>query len=122
MPVMTPSAARERPAEPPAQPVAEPVALLTGPAPARADWEKLAASVLRKSRRLSDDDPDDRVESALARTTLDGIAVTPLGTPETAAHLQTSGRPERVGEWDVRGWFADPDPKATAADNATDLD
>jgi len=99
-----------------------PVALVAGPAHSRADWEKIAAGVLRKSGRLSADDPDDLVETKLARRTLDGIAVTPLGTAETVADLQTSGRPVRVGEWDVRAWYADPDAKATAADIQVDLD
>jgi len=44
-----------------------------------ADWEKGAAAVLRKARRLGDDDPDDLVWSKLTRTTLDGIGITPLG-------------------------------------------
>ena len=99
-----------------------PVALAAGPTHSRADWEKIAAGVLRKSGRLSADDPDDLVETKLARRTLDGIAVTPLGTAETVADLQTSGRPERAGEWDVRAWYADPDAKATAADIQVDLD
>src|SRR4051812_14012074 len=122
MPVMTPSADPERPVAPPAEPAAKPVALLSGPAHTRADWERLAAGVLRKSRRLADDEPDELVESRLTRTTLDGIAVTPLGTPQTVADLTTGGRPTRAGDWDVRAWFADPDAKATAADIATDLD
>lgn len=64
----------------------------------RADWEQAAAKVLRKARRLSDDDPDDAVWAALTRTTYDGIAVAPLGTP--APHGLV--RPERTGPWDVR--------------------
>ena len=57
---------------------------LDGPAATRADWEKAAAAVLRKAGRLRDDDPDDAVWAKLSRTTLDGIQVSPLGTP--AAH------------------------------------
>jgi methylmalonyl-CoA mutase len=68
----------------------------------RADWEKAAAAVLRKARRLGDDAPDDAVWAALARTTYDGIAVSPLGTHELLDGLTTSGRPERSGSWDVR--------------------
>lgn len=99
-----------------------PIALAAGPGHTRADWEKLAAGVLRKSRKLAVDDPDDLVWARLTRTTLDGIDVTPLGTPDLLDDLQTTGRPDRAGEWDVRAWFADPDPKATAADIQTDLD
>ncbi|MDN4162371.1 methylmalonyl-CoA mutase family protein [Nocardioides abyssi] len=66
------------------------------------DWEQAAAAVLRKSRRLTDDDPDDAVWTKLARTTLDGIEVTPLGTPALLEGLSTTGRPTRVGPWDVR--------------------
>jgi len=68
----------------------------------RADWEKAAASVLRKAHRLSEDDADDAVWAALTRTTYDGIAIPPLGTPDLLRGLTTAGRPARVGDWDVR--------------------
>jgi methylmalonyl-CoA mutase len=67
-----------------------------------ADWEQQAAAVLRKARRLGADDPDALVWEKLTRTTLDGIGVTPLGTPDLLDDLQTSGRPTRAGGWDVR--------------------
>jgi methylmalonyl-CoA mutase len=79
-----------------------------------ADWEKVAAAVLRKARRLGDDDPDSDVWRALTRTTYDGIGVAPLGTPDQVEDLATSGRPTRVGPWDVR--------TANAGDNAAALD
>ncbi|HET6165599.1 MAG TPA: methylmalonyl-CoA mutase family protein [Marmoricola sp.] len=101
---------------------ADQIALAAGPAHTRADWEKIAAGVLRKAHKLTADDADDLVWSRLTRTTLDGIGIPPLGTPAALDELQTSGRPGRAGEWDVRAWFADPDPKATAADIQTDLD
>jgi methylmalonyl-CoA mutase len=107
---------------PPAEPSEARVALAPGPGHSRAEWEQAAAAVLRKARRLDEDDADDLVWQRLATTTLDGIVVTPLGTPEALAELRTAGRPTRAGEWDVRGWFADPDPTRTAADVATDLD
>ena len=107
---------------PPAEPADVAVALASGPAHARADWEKAAAGVLRKSGRMTADDPDELVWDKLTRKTLDGIPVTPLGTPETVADLQTSGRPERLGEWDVRAWFAEPDPKSAADAIQVDLD
>ena len=64
----------------------------------QADWEKAAARVLRKARRLSEDAPDDAVWAALTRTTYDGVAILPLGTP--APHQVV--RPVRTGPWDVR--------------------
>jgi methylmalonyl-CoA mutase len=66
----------------------------------RADWEKAAAGVLRKARRLTADDPDDAVWRALTRTTYDGIEVPPLGTPEGT--IPAVPRPTRAGAWDVR--------------------
>lgn len=69
---------------------------------ARADWEKAAAQVLRKARRLTDDDADGAVWDALTHTTYDGIAVSPLGTPDLLDGLVTEGRPYRAGAWDVR--------------------
>jgi methylmalonyl-CoA mutase len=67
----------------------------------RADWEAAAAGVLRKAGRLSDDDPDDAVWAELTHTTYDGIAVSPLGTPDQGFPPVTP-RPSRVGAWDVR--------------------
>ncbi len=67
-----------------------------------ADWEAAAAAVLRKAKRLGDDDPDALVWQKLTRTTLDGIEVTPLGTPDLLEDRATSGRPTRQGDWDVR--------------------
>ena len=67
----------------------------------RADWETAAAVALRKSRRLADDAPDSEVWARLTRTTLDGVPVPPLGTRELLDDLVTSGRPARVGGWDV---------------------
>jgi methylmalonyl-CoA mutase len=71
---------------------------------ARADWEKAAAGVLRKARRLSDDDPDEAVWAALTRTTYDGIAIPPLGTRDLLDGLTTAGRPTRMGPWDIRAF------------------
>ncbi len=68
----------------------------------RADWEREAAAVLRRSHVLGADDPDDAVWSALARTTYDGIAISPLGTPDLLDGLATSGRPTRVDGWEIR--------------------
>ncbi|WP_232680877.1 methylmalonyl-CoA mutase family protein [Nocardioides sp. R-C-SC26] len=89
----------------PAAPVDEPDRLdLAQPedTATRADWEAETAKVLRKTKRLGDDDADELVWSKLTRTTLDGIAVTPLGTPDLLDDLATAGRPTRVGAWDIR--------------------
>ncbi|MCX6397133.1 MAG: methylmalonyl-CoA mutase family protein [Propionibacteriales bacterium] len=97
------------------------IALDSGPEQTVADWEHQAAAVLRKAGRLGESDADSLVWDKLTRTTLDGIAITPLGTPALVADLQTSGRPDRVGEWDVRAYFADPSATSTAADISLDL-
>jgi methylmalonyl-CoA mutase len=76
-----------------------------------ADWEKSAAAVLRKARRLGEDDPDSRVWEKLSRTTLDGIAVLPLGTAAVLDEVETSGRPTRSGDWDIRVHLNGPDAK-----------
>ena len=62
----------------------EHLSLLAGASRAatREDWEKAAADVLRKSGRMKADDPDALVWQKLTRTTLDGVEVAPLGTPE----------------------------------------
>lgn len=68
----------------------------------RADWEAAAAAVLRKARRLGEDDPDELVWERLTQRTLDGVHVTPLGTPDDLEGLTTAGRPHRAKDWDVR--------------------
>ena len=67
-----------------------------------ADWEREAAAVLRKGRRLTDEDADAAVCDRLTRTTLDGIGVTPLGTAALLDGLDTTARPTRQGDWDIR--------------------
>lgn len=81
----------------------------------RADWERAAAAVLRKARRMSDDDPDDRVWSKLTRPTLDGVGVLPLGTRTDLADLVTAGRPTRQGDWDIRAHLGVADTADAAA-------
>ena len=82
----------------------------------RAEWEAAAAAVLRKARRLAEDDPDELVWERLTRTTLDGIDITPLGTPDLLDGLVTAGRPTRPGEWDIRAHLTVTD---VTADNET---
>ena len=78
--------------------------------------------MLRKSRRMSDEDPDDLVWQKLTRTTLDGIAVTPLGTRSLLDDLETSGRPTRPGDWDVRAYVDGRDAKLANEEALVDLD
>ena len=98
------------------------------------EWEQATAAVLRKARKLADDAPDSEVWSKLATTTLDGITVTPLGTPDLTRDLADGGLPgqapftrgsaaaSELEGWDVRAWFADPDVERTAKDVVTDLE
>ena len=58
-----------------------PVLLAEGVEVDVSEWEKATADVLRKAKRLADDAPDSDVWNLLAHQTLDGISVTPLGTP-----------------------------------------
>ncbi|MCX6401749.1 MAG: methylmalonyl-CoA mutase family protein [Propionibacteriales bacterium] len=88
----------------------------------RADWEAATAAVLRKTRKLGDDDPDSAVWEKLTKTTLDGIGITPIGTPDDLSALQTSGRPTRAGAWDIRARIAGPDAKLLNEQALVDLD
>jgi methylmalonyl-CoA mutase len=86
------------------------------------DWEAATAAVLRKARRLRDEDPDHLVWEKLTRTTLDGVAVAPLGTAATLEGLVTSGRPTRAGDWDVRAHVSGPDASGAQEAALVDLD
>ena len=98
----------------------ESLSLETGPAHARAEWEAAAAAVLRKSGRIGPDAPDSDVVGKLTRRTLDGIEITPLGTP--GAVSTTSGRPGRVGAWHNCPQFGAPDAGTTHEQIVTDLE
>ena len=99
-----------------------------------AEWEKAAADVLRKAGRMTAEDPDALVWEKLTRTTLDGLRVPPLGTPETVAGLPATGEPgsapyvrgaalSRPEEgWDIRTHVGDPDPAVAAAAALDDLE
>ncbi len=87
----------------------------------RADWEKATAAVLRKARRMSDEDDDALVWDKLTRTTLDGIAVAPLGTPDLLDDLGPVARPTRSGAWDIRAHLGAGDAKQTNEDALVDL-
>ena len=98
------------------------LALQTGAEASQADWEKSAAAVLRKSGRIAEHQADGIVWEKLARRTLDGIAISPLGTPELVTDLVTSGRPTRVGSWDVRASYAETDGAAARGAILGDLE
>lgn len=85
-------------------------------------WEAATADVLRKARRLRDDAPDSDVWVALTRTTLDGIEVAPIGQRSDLDGLTTSGRPERLGGWDIRTPLAGEDAAAVNEAALADLD
>ena len=70
-----------------------PVLLAEGVEVDVSEWEKATADVLRKRKRLADDAPDSDVWNLLAHETLDGISVTPLGTPSLAESLTDPGLP-----------------------------
>jgi methylmalonyl-CoA mutase len=95
---------------------------LEGPAATRADWEKAAAAVLRKSGRLSGELPDTAVWDALARTTLDGVAVSPLGTPELTDEIGPQPRPTTPGGRDVRVELGGADARTLNDEARADLD
>ena len=87
----------------------------------REDWEGATAAVLRKARRMRDEDDDALVWDKLTVTTLDGIAVAPLGTPDLLDGLQTSGRPTRTGDWDIRSHFGAGPEKQSNEELLVDL-
>ena len=60
--------------------------------------------------------------AALTRTTLDGIAVAPIGQPADLDGLATSGRPQRTGAWDVRTSLVGDDAAAVNEAALVDLD
>ena len=97
------------------------------------DWEKITAAVLRKSGRLSDSEPDSAVWEKLARTTLDGIDVAPIGTLAAAEDLPATGQPgaapftrgrlkqkPEIG-WDIRALLDGPDAKSANQAALADL-
>src|SRR5690606_37399086 len=93
---------------------------LPGPAATRAQWEQAAAQVLRKAGRLADDEPDAEAWARLGRRTLDGIAVSPLGTPSLVSETGTTARPAEPGGRDVRVELYGGDPRVLNAEALAD--
>ena len=104
-----------------------PVRLAGATAATAHDWDVAATTVLRKAGRLTDDAPVEAAWDTLARKTVEGIVIPPLGTPDRArrrAALAPEGHPDtRAGRaiiraesgWDIRSLVANPDPAAAAA-------
>ena len=84
------------------------------------EWEAATAAVLRKARRLGEDDPDATVWDKLTHTTLDGIAITPLGVAGCSP-TETCGR-DRAGAWDIRSRISRPEAKLANEEALVDLD
>ena len=111
-----------------------PVLLAEGVEVDVSEWEKATADVLRKRKRLADDAPDSDVWNLLAHETLDGISVTPLGTPSLTEALTDPGLPgqapftrgaaatRELDGWDIRAWFTDPDVDVTADHLVADIE
>lgn len=85
-------------------------------------WEAATAAVLRKSRKLGDDDPDSAVWAKLTRTTLEGIEVAPIGSAADLDGLVTQGRPTRSTDWDIRAHISGPDAGLANEAMLIDLD
>jgi methylmalonyl-CoA mutase len=94
----------------------------SGAAATRADWEKAAAAVLRKARRLGEDDPDDAVWAELARTTLDGVQIRPLGTSVLTEEVGSNARPTSPGGRDVRVELTGDDDEVLNREALADLE
>ena len=89
-------------------------------------WERAAAAVLRKARRLTDEDPDAAAWGKLTQQSLAGVAVLPLysaahvdGLPDPGvpgAPPYTRGRVSRTPEqgWDIRIGAGGPDAGVVA--------
>ncbi len=89
-------------------------------------WVAAAAQVLRVAGRLADGAPDEDAWEALARTSVEGLRIPPLGTAGRITALGTTsaivagpgqapflrGAATSAGGWDVRALIADPDPAA----------
>jgi methylmalonyl-CoA mutase len=66
-------------------------------------WQQSAATVLRKARLLSADEPDELVWARLSTTTLDGVQVQALGLPGDVAEVPDARRSLGSSSgWDIR--------------------
>ncbi|MDN5796268.1 MAG: methylmalonyl-CoA mutase family protein [Intrasporangium sp.] len=100
----------------------------------QAEWEQAAATALRKARRLPEGAPDSAAWGRLTHTTLDGIAVAPLGTVESVRDLPPVGAPGHAPftrgrlpyrpehGWDIRSHVGGLDPKRANEEALLDLE
>lgn len=97
-------------------------------------WQAAAAAVARKSHRLASDAPDSDVSSRLARRTVSGMTIPPLGTPTLAAAASTRSAlaadpgaapflrgSAASGSWSVRAAYRSSDAAATNTAILADL-
>ena len=86
------------------------------------DWEQAAAAVLRRMHRAPEDPA--QVWDALARSTVEGVIIPPLGTAERAAGrvLPVEMPLRSSGGWDVRSAVFDADPTEASAAALTELE
>ncbi len=115
-------------------PAGSPLRLAVEDAGSREAWEAAAAGVLRRSRRLGQEDPDSAVWDVLTRSTLDGFGVRPLGTAQDVADLPAHGEPglppftrgsgvsSALEGWDIRTPVLAPDPATAREEALVDLD
>ena len=111
-----------------------PVRLAGGTAVTAHDWDGAAAAVLRRAGRLAKDAPVESAWDTLARTTVEGLVIPPLGTPDrlagrggpvfdTAAIFDVGSAMARSESgWDIRSQLTDPDPVTAAAAAVADLE
>jgi len=90
--------------------------------------------VLRRAGRLAKDAPVESAWDTLARTTVEGLVIPPLGTPDrlagrggpvfdTAAIFDVGSAMARSESgWDIRSQLTDPDPVTAAAAAVADLE
>ena len=87
-----------------------------------AEWEKLPPRCCARPAASATTTPT-TPSGPSSHSTLDGIEVTPLGTPALVADLPDPVRPPARGDgWDVRALLADPDAEASHAAALTDLE
>ncbi len=89
---------------------------------AQREWVRAAAGVLRRSRRMPADAPDEDVERLLAHITEEGIVVPPLGVPGDGDAAGWARPVASERGWDVRTLVADPDAARAAAAALADLE
>ena len=111
-----------------------PVRLAGGTVATAQDWNAAAAAVLRKAGRLASDEPVESAWGTLARKTVEGIVVPPLGSADRlrrrGSALPAENPDSRAGRaiiraesgWDIRSAIVNPDPAAAATSAIEELE